>query len=105
MLFINTLLQRCITYYINELVLVLDGDIVDMIRSGKWAEKGVYPWERERTEDFSNVVNAIIKDIIEVKHSSFFEWLKDLEANLKRDTKKLRRQAAFEKLKIVITRR
>ena len=101
--FYYTLLQHCITYYINELVLVLDGDIVDMVRSGKWAEKGVYPWERERSEDFSSVVNAIIKDIVEVKHRSFFEWLKGLEANLMRDTRTAGRQAAFEKLKIVIT--
>lgn len=100
--FYNSILQRCITYYINELVLVLDGDIVDIIRSSKWAEKGVYPWERERTEDFSYVVNAIIRDIIK-EHSSFFDWLKNLEANLTRDTKKLHPQAAFEKLKIVIT--
>ena len=101
--FYNTILQRCVTYHINELVLVLDGDIVDMIRSGKWAEKGVYPWERERKECFSAVVKAIIKDIVEDKHASFFEWLKSLEDNLRRDTKNWDRAAAFEKLKIVIT--
>ncbi len=101
--FYNSILQRCITYHINELVLVLDGDIVDMVRSGKWAEKGVYPWERERTKDFSDVVNAIIKDIVDVKHRSFFAWMRGLEENLQRDTKKLHRQAAFEKVKLVIT--
>ncbi|MCX7066256.1 MAG: hypothetical protein NTW85_00930 [Methylococcales bacterium] len=101
--FYNSILQRCLTYYINELVLVLDGDIIDMVRSSKWAEKGVYPWERERTEDFSSIVNAIITDIVEVKHRSFFAWLKGLEENLKRDTKKLHPQTAFEKVKLVIT--
>lgn len=101
--FYNTILQRCITYHINELVLVLDGDIVDMIRSGKWAEKGIYPWERERTESFSSIVNAIVKDIVEEKHAGFFQWLRDLETNLQRDIKKLDPQAAFEKVKIVTT--
>jgi hypothetical protein len=101
--FYHTILQRCVTYHINELVLVLDGDIVDMIRSGKWAEKGIYPWERDRKECFSAVVNTIIKDIVEDKHRSFFDWLKELEVNLRRDTRNWDRTAAFEKLKIVIT--
>lgn len=101
--FYKTILERCVTYRINELVLVLDGDIVDMIRSGKWAEKGIYPWQRERKQEFSAVVNAIIKDIVEDKHRGFFEWLKALEANLQRDTRQWDGQAAFEKLKIVVT--
>lgn len=96
--FYHTILQRCRTYHINELVLVLDGDVVDMIRSGKWAENGVYPWERERKSCFSVIVNAIIKDIVEVKHAGFFRWLRELEANLKRDT-----QEQLSKVKIVIT--
>lgn len=101
--FYKTILQRCISYHINELVLVLDGDIVDMIRSAKWAEHGIYPWERKRTEAFSRIVNAIIKDIVEHKHAGFFQWLRDLESNLKRDIKKLAPEVAFEKVKIVIT--
>ena len=33
--FYDTIKQRCIRY---ELVLVLDGDIIDMIRSSKWVQ-------------------------------------------------------------------
>ncbi|MDO9103749.1 MAG: metallophosphoesterase [Methylovulum sp.] len=96
--FYSTILQRCLTYRINELVLVLDGDIVDMIRSSKWAQKGIYPWQRERKQCFSAVVNAILKDIIEVKHASFFKWLRELEINLIADTRQ-----TLAKVKIVIT--
>jgi len=35
--FYDAIKQRCITYKIDEFVLVLDGDVVDMIRSSKWA--------------------------------------------------------------------
>ena len=81
--FYDAIKQRCIRYDINELVLVLDGDIVDMIRSSKWVQAKIYPWERERTAEFSAVVNDIIKDIVEVQHKFFFNWLKTLESKLK----------------------
>ncbi|MGQ0711863.1 MAG: hypothetical protein ACT4NV_19180 [Rhodoferax sp.] len=32
---------------VDELLLVLNGDIVDLLRSSRWAEAGVYPWDRE----------------------------------------------------------
>ncbi|MDD5272741.1 MAG: hypothetical protein PHU14_08500 [Methylovulum sp.] len=101
--FYSTILQRCLTYRIHELVLVLDGDIVDMIRSSKWAEQGIYPWERERKQCFSTVVNAILKDIIDDKHANFFKWLRDLESRLTEETKRLDRHTAFKKVKIVVT--
>jgi len=101
--FYSTILQRCLTYRIHELVLVLDGDIVDMIRSSKWAEKGIYPWERDRKECFSAVVNAILKDVIDVQHANFFKLLRDLEGRLTADTHRLDRRTAFKKVKIVVT--
>ena len=101
--FYHTILQYSIAYRINELVFVLDGDIVDMIRSSKWAESGIYPWERERSQAFSGVVNAIVRDIVEKQHADFFKWLKGLEANLLADTKKLHDRAALEKVKVVVT--
>ncbi len=82
--FYGVLSQQCMRYYIDELVLVLDGDIVDMIRSDKWAKNNIYPWERERADEFSAVVNAIIKDIVN-KHNFFFKWLQNLETDLRRD--------------------
>jgi len=85
--FYETIKQRCIRYHINELVFVLDGDIVDMIRSSKWAahEPPIYPWERDRKEEFSAVVYDIIRDIVENQHAKFFEWLRELENKLRQD--------------------
>lgn len=100
--FYDSLSQQCNRYHINELVLVLDGDIVDMIRSSKWAENKIYPWERERTNEFSAVVNAIIKDIVKEKHAYFFEWLKDLESKLQRDTKASECRTKDIEVKIVV---
>lgn len=94
--FYNSLLQRCKDYYIDELLFVLDGDIVDMIRSGKWAKYKIYPWERERKQEFSDVVNEIITDIVEKKHKDFFAMLSGLPGRLKND-------AGIKKVKIVIT--
>ncbi|MCB1985042.1 MAG: hypothetical protein H6936_12415 [Burkholderiales bacterium] len=86
--FYDTIKERCIRYAIDELVFVLDGDIVDMIRSSKWAahEPPIYPWERHRKEEFSAVVNAIIKDIVEKQHAFFFKWLRELESKLKQES-------------------
>ena len=100
--FYDNILQRCLTYHIHELVLVLDGDVVDMIRSGKWAEHGVYPWERENVQGFSQVVNAIIKDIVDVKHANFFKWLRELETRLIADTTRLNADTVFKKAKFVV---
>lgn len=84
--FYDALAQRCRKYTIKEFVLVLDGDIVDMIRSSRWAENNVYPWERERTAEFSKVVNQIIREIVEKQHIKFFRWLQGLSGRLKQDS-------------------
>jgi hypothetical protein len=94
--FYNSLLQRCTNNDINEVLFVLDGDIVDMIRTSKWAENGIYPWERDRKKEFSKVVNLIIKDIVDEKHKAFFSMLSGLSDRLKND-------AGVEKVDIVIT--
>lgn len=93
--FYGALAQRSRISKIKELVLVLDGDIVDMVRSSKWIENNIYPWERERTAEFSMVVNAIIEEIVEVKHEKFFKWLQGLKIALRRD-------AAVDEVKIVV---
>ena len=94
--FYSSLLQRCKNYSINELLFVLDGDIVDMIRSGKWAKYKIYPWERERKQEFSKVVNEIIREIVGKQHKDFFAMLAGLPERLKQD-------AGVETVKIVIT--
>ncbi|WP_428352920.1 hypothetical protein [Methyloprofundus sp.] len=97
--FYDSLVSRCKTYDINEVLFVLDGDIVDMIRSGRWAENNIYPWEREREEDFSRVVNQIIQEIVEVQHADFFASLSSLGERLETDVKGI----VKGKVKIVIT--
>lgn len=94
--FYDAIAARCQRYSINEMTFVLDGDVVDMIRSDKWAKNEIYPWQRERTEDFSRIVNEIIHDIVDDKHKLFFKWLRDLP-------KKLETDAQVETVKIVIT--
>lgn len=97
--FYNSLVERCKTYDINEVLFVLDGDIVDMIRSSRWAENGIYPWERERKEEFSRVVNQVLREIIEVQHKSFFTSLQTFASRLQRDVQGI----VAERVKIVIT--
>ena len=97
--FYNSLVKRCIDYRINEVLFVLDGDIVDMIRSSRWAENGIYPWERDREQEFSQVVNQIIKEIVEDKHKDFFETLSGLAKRLESDVSGI----VADKVKIVIT--
>lgn len=97
--FYDSLVERCKTYYINEVLFVLDGDIVDMIRSSRWAEKGIYPWERERKQEFSDVVNHIIKKIVEVEHKDFFDALSNLADRLANEVDGIIK----ENVKIVIT--
>ena len=80
--FFDKLLETCKRRKIEEFVLVLDGDVVDIIRSGKWSEIGVYPWERERPE-FSQCVNDIMLAII-AKHRYFFGRLQRLQEFLEK---------------------
>ena len=104
--FYATILQRCIKYKIKELLLVLDGDIIDMIRSSRWAENGIYPWERQRQKKFSEIVNQIINDIVDKEHKDFFDWLKNLPGNLEQDTKEFfkseKESLKAENIKIII---
>ena len=92
--FYACLAERCRRYDIREMTFVLDGDVVDMIRTDKWAKNNVYPWQRDSNE-FSRIVNEIIKDIVEDIHKDFFKWLRELPQNLRKHTR-------VEKVNIVI---
>ena len=81
----SCLSERCRRYDIEEMTFVLDGDVVDMIRTEKWAKNEVYPWQREKSKDFSRIVNEIIQDIVEVRHKDFFAWLRELPIKLKKE--------------------
>jgi len=72
--------------YPEELILILNGDIVDLIRSGKWVEAGVYPWHRDDPR-FAEIILQIMRDIVRIHadkrpaspaqpYSGFFYWLR-----------------------------
>ncbi|MBI1890429.1 MAG: hypothetical protein HYS18_07280 [Burkholderiales bacterium] len=79
---------------LDELLLILNGDIVDLIRSSRWAEAGVYPWNRDDPR-FADIVLAIMRDIVTLHaetpkraedgrpYSGFFYWLRDAVGELR----------------------
>ncbi|MDH5323957.1 MAG: hypothetical protein OEZ68_03210 [Gammaproteobacteria bacterium] len=79
--FFTELLEDCQKYDAHELILILDGDVVDLIRSGAWYENGVYPWERKRPE-FAQTVDQIIRNIVQT-HAYFFSLLRNMETRFK----------------------
>jgi UDP-2,3-diacylglucosamine pyrophosphatase LpxH len=71
---------------IDELILVLNGDIIDLVRTGKWAQAGVYPWQRDDPR-FPAIVVEIMRDIVRIHaharvphsphpYSGFFYWMR-----------------------------
>lgn len=56
--------------WMNELVIVLNGDIVDLIRSSAWTEAGVFPWHRNDVR-FPLIVTNIMSKIVE-QHANPF---------------------------------
>ncbi|MBI5891698.1 MAG: hypothetical protein HZB47_13710 [Nitrosomonadales bacterium] len=49
----------------SEVVLILNGDVVDVLRSGKWAENNVYPWQRNNP-GFETTLMSIMHAIVAV---------------------------------------
>lgn len=79
---------------IDEVLLILNGDIIDLIRSGKWAEAEVYPWHRDDPR-FEQIVLAIMRDIIAIHakerpqdpsrpYSGVFYWMRQSVERLRR---------------------
>jgi hypothetical protein len=81
----------------SEILLILNGDVVDLLRSGKWAAANVYPWQRDKPE-FKKIVLDIMHNIVE-KHtqhpvdvnvpSGFFHYLQELVQNLRKKTSRV----------------
>ena len=78
---------------LDELVLILNGDIVDLIRSSRWAESGVYPWDRQHPR-FPEIAQEVLVSIAEIhgsppgphedhQHSGFFYWLQLTASSLR----------------------
>ncbi|CAN5436140.1 hypothetical protein BH11PSE11_BH11PSE11_22850 [soil metagenome] len=79
--------------HVDEVLLVLNGDIVDVIRSSKWTEAGVYPWHRDNPR-FDEIVLEIMRDIVAIHadirpavpgkpYSGFFYWMRQTIAELR----------------------
>lgn len=78
----------------SEILLILNGDVIDLLRSGKWADAGVYPWQRDNPR-FRQIVLDIMQEIVErhVRHpegdsdsSGFFYYLQRMVLNLRENT-------------------
>jgi hypothetical protein len=80
---------------VKQLILILNGDIVDLIRSGRWAQAGVYPWDRNHP-DFEKIVLEIMEEIVRIHanrrepgsehpYSGFFYWMKLALQDLRND--------------------
>jgi UDP-2,3-diacylglucosamine pyrophosphatase LpxH len=69
---------------IEEMNIVLLGDILDALRSSKWLEEGtgnpssVRPWDDPRSEAFVQKVDAITKAIL-ARNAIFFTMLRELQ--------------------------
>ena len=68
----------------REVLLILNGDVVDLLRSGKWAEANVYPWQRDDPR-FTEIIMSIMRDIVKTHalSSGFFFSLQKMVSYLK----------------------
>ena len=75
-----------------EILIILNGDVIDLLRSGKWAEANVYPWQREHP-GFKQTILKIMHDIVEHhaqrpgddnNSSGFFHYLQHMVRNLRK---------------------
>ncbi len=88
--FFSDLADTCANQHIDQLTLILDGDVVDMIRTSVWAKAGVYPWQREAPQ-FKKCLHDIMDGILRLHNwppakkgqsGGFFYHLKDLPKQL-----------------------
>ncbi len=81
--FFNKIEDTCRNKQIKEVHLIFDGDFIDLIRSGEWADENFYPWQRnDDGELFNNIINRITRKILEV-HAYFFSLLRNFDSTIK----------------------
>ena len=81
--FFSAIEDTCQNKQIQEVHLIFDGDFIDIIRSGEWAERNFYPWQRkDDNELFNDIVNRITQKILEL-HEYFFSQLKTFDSRMK----------------------
>lgn len=65
---------------IEKIDVVLLGDVLDVIRSVRWLDENVRPWDDTGSPDFLSMVQRISQDILS-KNKPSFEILKGLSSN------------------------
>lgn len=76
----DNIADMCDDKGIKELSIILVGDVADMIRTAKWAENDVYPWQRKHPR-FKEILRDIMTGIIAEhakKQTGFFYLLQQL---------------------------
>lgn len=63
--FFAEVITTCKEYAIQELTLVLVGDVADMIRTAVWAQENVYPWQRDDPK-FPIALRKIMAGIVDL---------------------------------------
>lgn len=83
--FFDEIESICRERKIEELHFVLAGDIVDFIRTSRWAERGAYPWQRNHPE-FRQILRSILRGILELHGTEgpngFFYRLRNLRQSM-----------------------
>lgn len=82
----DNLIDLCDRFNVEELTIILVGDVIDMIRTKLWAEYGVYPWQR-RDPQFKKILLEILQGIIDIhtkprtpgEKTGFFHLLKEFQ--------------------------
>lgn len=90
--FFEHLEELCRTHAIRDCYLIIDGDVVDFIRSGRWAEAGVYPWDRDHS-DYPRILEKVARGIFD-HHRQFFKLLRELP-------RRLRERAGVERVRVI----
>jgi hypothetical protein len=84
----DNIVDLCGHFNVDELTIVLVGDVVDMIRTKRWAEHGVYPWQRQNPQ-FKMILHEILQGIIKIhtkprtpgEKTGFFHLLKEFQGS------------------------
>lgn len=78
--FFGEIVRECKLHHVSSCYIIFDGDLVDFIRTDRWARAGVYPWQVD-DDRYVGIVNDIM-DAIAEKHEAFFSLLRDIPSQL-----------------------
>jgi hypothetical protein len=78
--FFGEIVRECKSHRVTSCYIIFDGDLVDFIRTDRWARAGVYPWQVD-DDRYVGIVNNIM-DVIAEKHEEFFSLLRKVPSQL-----------------------